>query len=57
MLFFTEAILLCAVRDAQCKPGNHLKFTRIHTSQYINMKVFFVIMSAVWLYRNNSIWK
>ena len=24
MLFFMKAILLCAVRDAQCKPGNHL---------------------------------
>ena len=36
---------------------NLLKFTRIHTSQYINMKVFFVIMLAVCLYRHNSIWK
>ena len=25
MLFFTAAILLFAVRDAQCKLGNHLK--------------------------------
>ena len=26
MLFFTAAILLCAVRDARAKPGNHLKY-------------------------------
>ena len=31
MLFFTAAILFCAVRDAQCKPANHfkIKFKRI----------------------------
>ena len=30
MLFFMKAILLCAVRDAQCKPGNHLKLPIVY---------------------------
>ena len=30
MLFFTEAILSCAVRNAQCKPGNTLNLLAKH---------------------------
>ena len=38
MLFFTAAILFCAVRDAQYKPANHFKIKFKRISQIENEK-------------------